>query len=177
MLEVEELVVSIPNRGTIVRRVTADEIRETHDVRSVLEGHAARLAASRLSAGVLTRLRRWDRTMKRLLERRGVTEEARVQELANPRSEFHTLMAAASGNRVLERTIRRLLDTPLHARAYFWYRHLDKQASFDDHEQMIELLATADPDRCERFWKEHLKRGRDHLIGHLAEAQPRKETV
>ena len=32
---------------------------------------------------------------------------------------------------------------------------------------MIQLLEGRDSDACERFWREHLYRGRDYMIEHL----------
>ena len=170
MLEAEELVVSVPNRGTLVRRITVDEVKETYDVRAVLEGHAARLAAGRISAAELARLRRLARDMRRALARNYPSEDRRVDDLASLNAEFHMTVVTVAGNRVLQRTIESLIDAPLYARAYFWYKDPLKQASFDDHERMIELLAAGDPDACERFWAEHLRRGRDYLIDYLRDA-------
>jgi DNA-binding GntR family transcriptional regulator len=167
MLEAEELVVSVPGKGSVVRRITPDEVRETYDVRAVLEGHAASLAAERIRAPELAKLRRLARDMRRALARAYPSEDRRVDDIAGLNAEFHKTVAAAGGNRVLERTIEGLIDAPLYARAYFWYRDPGKQASFDDHERMIELLAAGDPDACESFWREHLLRGRDYLIEYL----------
>ena len=50
MLDAEDLVVAGRTGGTIVRRVSVDEVRETYEVRAVVEGHAARLAAERITA-------------------------------------------------------------------------------------------------------------------------------
>ena len=55
----------------------------------------------------------------------------------------------------------------LYARAYYAYSDPLKRASISDHAHMIELLAARDPDACERFWREHLYRGRDYMIEHL----------
>ena len=44
-LESEGLIAIIPNRGPIVKELTADEVRELYAIRAVLEGLAARLFA------------------------------------------------------------------------------------------------------------------------------------
>lgn len=167
MLEAEELVVSVPNRGTVVRGVGAEEVQETYEVRAAVEGYAARVAAGRAGKPELAALRRLEREMERALARRFPSEGERVRKLADLNAEFHKAIAAATGNRVLMRTIGTLIDAPLHARAYFWYTEPRKRQSASDHARMIELLEAGDPDECERFWQSHLYRGRDSLIEYL----------
>src|SRR6184192_4459490 len=47
----EKLVRSVPNRGTFVTDVNITDLARITEVRVVLEGHAARLAAERIGAG------------------------------------------------------------------------------------------------------------------------------
>ena len=68
---------------------------------------------------------------------------------------------------MLARTLEWLLTTPLYARAYYAYSDPLKRASISDHARMIQLLEARDSDACERFWREHLYRGRDYMIEHL----------
>jgi len=62
-------------------------------------------------------------------------------------------------------------DTPErlaeYARAYHAYSDPLKRASISDHARMIQLLEGRDSDACERFWREHLYRGRDYMIEQL----------
>ena len=167
MLDAEELVVSESNRGTVVRRISYEEVRETYEVRAEVEGYAARLAAARISRGQLDDLKALDGQMKQAISGRGMPPEERVGELGRLNADFHQVVAKAADNRVLARTVGFLLNTPLYARAYHAYADLSKRASISDHGRMIELLATGDVDACEQFWREHLYRGRDYMIEHL----------
>src|SRR5262249_55251975 len=105
--------------------------------------------------------------MKQAISDRGTPPQQQVNELGRLNADFHQIVAAAAGNRVLARTVQFLLNTPLYARAYLAYADLSKRASILDHHRMIELLAAGDPDACEEFWSEHLYRGRDYMIEHL----------
>jgi DNA-binding GntR family transcriptional regulator len=166
MLDAEELVVSKRNGGTIVRRVTAVEVQETYEVRAVVEGYAARLAAERITVEQLAILRKLDEEMNEALEEEG-GEEERAHRLGELNAEFHRVIGVAAGNSVLARTTASLLDTPLYARAYQTYTDRGKRASLTDHGRMIRLLAAGDSDACEQFWREHLYRGRDYMIDRL----------
>jgi DNA-binding GntR family transcriptional regulator len=166
MLEAEELVVSVPNRGTLVRRVTAEEVRETYDVRVVVEGHAARLAAQHITERGLIRLRKLNAEMERVVNG-STSEELEIRKVTELNADFHCVVAAVAGNRVLERTVTGLINTPLYARAYYWFTNDRRLRSIQDHTDVIALLAARDEDGCERFWRDHLARGRDQLITHL----------
>jgi DNA-binding GntR family transcriptional regulator len=167
MLDAEELVVSENNRGTVVRRISLEEVQENYEVRAVVEGYAARLAAGRISRGQLDDLRALDEEMKQAISDRGTPPEQQVTTLGRLNAEFHQIVATAAGNRVLARTVQFLLNTPLYARAYHAYADLSKRASIFDHDRMIELFGTGDGDAGEQFWREHLYRGRDYMIEHL----------
>jgi DNA-binding GntR family transcriptional regulator len=167
MLDAEDLVVSGRNRGTIVRRVSVEEVRETYDVRAVVEGYAARLAAERITAEQLGTLRRLDERMQRAIDRPHAVQDVQVRRLGELNAEFHRTIGAATGNGVLARTMEWLLTTPLYARAYYAYSDPLKRASISDHGRMIRLLEARDAKACERFWREHLYRGRDYMIEEL----------
>jgi DNA-binding GntR family transcriptional regulator len=167
MLDAEDLVVAGRTGGTIVRRVSVDEVRETYEVRAVVEGHAARLAAERITADQLGVLRRLDERMKRAMDRPHAVQDVHVRRLGELNAEFHRTIGGATANRVLARTLEWLLTTPLYARAYYAYSDPLKRVSISDHARMIQLLEARDSDGCERFWREHLYRGRDYMIEHL----------
>ncbi len=56
MLEAEGLVEITPNKGAVVCSFGIEEVRDVYDLRAVLEGHAARRAASRIGEPELERL-------------------------------------------------------------------------------------------------------------------------
>jgi DNA-binding GntR family transcriptional regulator len=56
-LETEGLIVNVPNRGPVVRTITASEAQELYQVRALLEGLAARLFTERASANEIESLR------------------------------------------------------------------------------------------------------------------------
>lgn len=169
MLEAEDLVFNEPNKGTIVRRVTVEEVTQTYEVRIVLEGYAARLAAERITTAELSALERLEREMQRALQRKKVSDDDRVIELTSLNADFHLAVAAASGNAVLTRSIKGLIETPVYARAYYWYADPRRRESVSDHSRMIKLLRSGDGEACELFWQEHHVRGRDYLVEYLSQ--------
>lgn len=68
-LQARGIVSLLPNRGALVRGPTLKEIREAYAVRAELEGLAARLAANRVSAADLDRLRQAEALFERAAAR------------------------------------------------------------------------------------------------------------
>jgi DNA-binding GntR family transcriptional regulator len=93
-LEERRLITRIANVGARVRRFTADDFRELYDVRSALEGLAARLAAERSDRASLAALRCAYQAHVDAVE--ADTEHVRQQDL-----DFHHALAKASGNAML----------------------------------------------------------------------------
>jgi DNA-binding GntR family transcriptional regulator len=168
MLESEDLVVSVPNKGTVVRRVTIEEITETYEVRIQLEGYAARLATEHMTPRELSRLQRLERDMRRAFRGPSEPDDERVLELTSLNVEFHMVIAEASRNKVLARTIRGLIETPIYARAYFWYANPRRKESVSEHTRMVELLRAGDGEACQLFWQDHHRHGRDYLVDYLS---------
>lgn len=96
-LEALRLVESAPYRGTRVREVGEQEMREAHEVRAVLEQFAAQLAAPRLRAS--SRALRAEVAAMRDAAAAGDIERFAHNDLA-----FHQIIVDAAENRSLRRT-------------------------------------------------------------------------
>ena len=55
-LELEGLVISIPNKGTIVRGLTKEDIEDIYEIRVLIEGVAARRATEKITTEQLAEL-------------------------------------------------------------------------------------------------------------------------
>lgn len=166
MLEMEGFVLSVPNRGSVVRRIRPDEVRDTFEVRLVLEVHAARIAAERIDEARLEKLEALQSQMdERLAD--GQSDPDAMAELAQLNATFHETVVAAAANPVLARVATALIQTPVYVRAYFWLDRQLKEAAFADHTRLIDLLRARDIEGTERLWRAHLAQGRDFLLAQL----------
>jgi DNA-binding GntR family transcriptional regulator len=95
----------LPNRGAIVRRVTAREVREVCQVRRALECAAVRAACGRIDPDALHALAADLQRMTAVKPRGGsrVIDEARALD-----SRLHDLVAESCGNAFLAKEIARL---------------------------------------------------------------------
>jgi len=126
----ESLVRSIPHRGTFVTDVNITDLARITEVRVVLEGHAARLAAERLSAS--------DRdALAQLLERLEERPSLDQRQLMRLDQQIHREIYRAARNPFLESTLERYFNLSLR----LWYLVLDREVGLREAvEEHVELL-------------------------------------
>ncbi len=97
LLALDGLVEILPYHGCVVRSVDVHELAEIFDVRIVLEGHAARLAAGRLTPAQLRELEAlaW--------EHEDAIAARAPQRASDAARRFHQLVVEAGGNSLLTR--------------------------------------------------------------------------
>ncbi|MBI3970611.1 MAG: GntR family transcriptional regulator [Chloroflexi bacterium] len=155
-LEQHGLVESLPNRGTFVAALTAEDVEEIVLLRGALEGLAARLAADRMG-------RRDLRALEEIVERMayhtglGPQEESAFTE---DDAEFHSTLVRLSGHRRLQRLWLALdpliwLLTVNDARES---GRRDRDAMAREHRELLDTLAAGDPEAAQRAVWEHIVR-------------------
>jgi DNA-binding GntR family transcriptional regulator len=167
-LERENLVARI-GRGMAVRTYSSDEVRDIYDLRAHLESYAARIACDRISDAEITALERVQEDLE--LDRTKLTEAERTRQLAQTNQRFHAVLIRSARSAPLERCFTQVVQLPLLYKAYLWYDDEALKASAQDHRVLLEMLRKGDGEAAEPHWRQHLLRGRDVLVEHLAEAE------
>src|SRR3979411_2334874 len=133
----ENLVRSIPHRGTFVTEVNITDLARITEVRVVLEGHAARLAAERAT----TADREAIGDLLAVLEGGGATDQRGLMRLDQ---EIHRRVYRAARNSFLESTLERYFNLSLR----LWYLVLDRQVrlreAVAEHAQMLRAILAGD---------------------------------
>ncbi len=168
MLEAEGLVEITPNKGAVVCSFGVEEVRDVYDLRAVLQGHAARRAASRIGKPELERLGQLCEEMEGLGSRFS-DHEGEIRRLVSLNQEYHEMIVAASRNRRLERLVQHAVEVPLVFKSFFWYRPQERTISNHHHRQILNALESGDADRAEIVMREHVYEGRDFVIRVLEE--------
>ena len=152
----ENLVRSIPHRGTFVTDVNITDLARITEVRVVLESHAARLAAEKLSAG--------DRdAIEELLAlvRRSYVNDPR--DLMHLDQRIHRTVYRAARNPFLEATLERYFNLSLR----LWYLVLDREVrlreAVGEHIELLQALLAGNGDRAEDIMRRHVT-GFEHEI-------------
>lgn len=146
-LATEGLVVADSHRGAVVAKPSLDELRETYEIREVLEVHASRLAAELCTPADITALN------SVLAMFTDVTDTAAWAEL---NTRFHMEMYAISGRRQLCKLISTMRNsTELFVRMLVSSSHRREQAH-QDHIRILAALEARDPDATEQEIRAHL---------------------
>ena len=157
------LVITIPNRGAFVVKWSVEDVSEVFDVRSVLEGLAAKVALQRLTPERLLP------PFERIVEAMGrVGHSDQLMSLVDLEMGFHRTLARSSGNRRLIRMhddlaaqTKMLIAVSAEARVRL---HEDFAAIADLHRPILEAFRSGDADAARREAEEHVRSAGRRLI-------------
>jgi DNA-binding GntR family transcriptional regulator len=157
----ENLVRSVPHRGTFVTDVNITDLARITEVRVVLEAHAARLAAEKLSAP--------DRAeIEGLLDlvAGAVTDQHELMRLDQL---IHRTVYRAARNAFLEATLERYFNLSLR----LWYLVLDREVrlreAVDEHVELLRAILAGDGDLAEIIMRKHVTGFEREIRKHLVE--------
>ncbi len=143
----ESLLIHRPNRGYQVAAITLEGFRHRCELRVVVEGANARLAAARATAD----------QVELLYSAAEVHPEDTAALIAQNR-QFHIEIAKATGNPELFEITRRVLDTD--NQPYFYGIDLractTPEAISSEHLQIVDAVAAADAKKAEALMVEHI---------------------
>ena len=145
----EKLVRSVPNRGTFVTDVNITDLARITEVRVVLEGHAARLAAERGTVA--------DRAaIAELLAELGSVQVTEQRELMKLDREIHRTIYRSARNSFLESTLERYFNLSLR----LWFLVLDQgvrlREAVTEHRAILEAVMAGDGDRADEAMRRHV---------------------
>jgi DNA-binding GntR family transcriptional regulator len=145
----ENLVRSIPHRGTFVTDVNITDLARITEVRVVLEAHAARLAAERMSGAD----RKCFTDLLRVLEQGPSVDQ---RELMRLDQQIHRQIYVAARNPFLESTLERYFNLSLR----LWYLVLDRNVSLrealEEHIELLRAILAGDKDRADESMRRHV---------------------
>jgi DNA-binding GntR family transcriptional regulator len=161
MLQAEDLVVASPNRGATVKVHDAQDLYDLYELRALLEGHATRRAAERITPPALDALR------ESCVRFAVLTPDDDVKELVRENLFFHNTILEVAASARLASMVRKVIELPLVYNSYRWYSPEQTRISAHYHRQIVKALAARDADRAELIMKEHLFEARDLLVAEV----------
>ena len=158
----ENLVRSIPHRGTFVTDVNITDLARITEVRVVLEGHAATLAAERLSGA--------DReSLSMLVEVLKEGPSLNQRELMRLDQQIHRQIYRAARNAFLEATLEQYFNLSLR----LWYLVLDREVglreAIKEHVELLQAILSGDAERAEKSMHRHVTGFEQEIRKHLVE--------
>lgn len=148
LLEADGLVIHLPRQGATMRSLDAGEVTELYEMRGVLEGTAARLAARAASEVEVQDLAAINAEMVAALG-----DPARLYDLNR---QFHAALLAAARNRFLARAIEGMQKTLLILGPTTLAEEPRASAAPREHEAVLDALRRRDESGAEAAMRQHV---------------------
>jgi DNA-binding GntR family transcriptional regulator len=173
----------VPNRGAIVRRVVAQDVREIFQVRRALECEAVRSACGRMDLAELESLaeelqRQRDQTGRLRQRNRKKLQMRSVEHARAVDSRLHDLITTSCGNQFLAKEIARLKTLFRAFRDLAW-EHDTSQNDFrrvaeetGEHLAIVQALLAVDRRQAVRAMSYHIRSGGRYWSRVLPEEGP-----
>jgi len=162
-----EGLVELPTRRRYrVTPVTLNDVRDWFALRILLEGEAARLAAS-LGADVAQ--------LHTLVDLSAIgydpTDQASITEFVEANTRFHAIIARAGGNRRLTATLEQVLDQT--ERLYYMglARTSRSEANVHEHQDLVRAIMQGDADLARDIVVAHTRASQTMVIDSLLSSQ------
>ncbi len=158
----EGFVETFPRRGYRIVPMTLSDVNELFDVRIILEGGTAALAAERITDAEL------DELLKLADASYDVEENLSLEQFVAANREFHSAIARASGRDRLAGLVSRNLDEL--ERIFFMgarFRDVNPETK-SDHHRIVDVLRTRDAAAARQILIDHNEATRAGLLASIA---------
>jgi DNA-binding GntR family transcriptional regulator len=157
-LALENLVVILPRRGTIVADLNMSDLQKIFEIRVELEVYVVRLAARRASAAQIA-------AMEALFEDAdALLREGDNYQLIRLDHQAHRLLAQAAHNEFLEETLERLYNHVLR----LWYVSLHRvqrlREAIEEHREIIACVKAGDGERAAQIMRAHIAEFQEQFL-------------
>ena len=160
-LQVEGLVTSLPRRGVVVTRLSADDIEDIYDIRINLEGMATALAVPKMTKETLEHLNDCVVQMD--------NPELDATSLAKLNHNFHLSIYEASGRKYL----CELIEIQRRRTQHYVRAHISSMNAMPEsqsqHQAILKACRTGKAKEAEKQMQAHLNRVKLELMSYITE--------
>ena len=167
-LESEGYLTVIPRKGAVVTALSERDVEEFYAIKSILEGYAARMAASNLSVKDIDRLEAINDRLEQLARVGDVKTFFRVH------NEFHELFIRAAGNEKLLELIGQLLMKFNRLRMASLSLPGRMEISVNEHKKILEAFKSNDGEKANQLVSKTAAYGGQVLIQSMAQQEGRR---
>jgi DNA-binding GntR family transcriptional regulator len=155
-LELEDLVVSHPNRGVVVKGFSEEDLQDVSTIRHLLEGQAAYWAAERITPSLLAELKE----VVELME--FYTQKSDVEHLVRLDTRFHEIIYEASGSRTIRHILASLHHNISKARQSSLTLPDRAGCSLEEHQKIYRAIENHDAPSAKEYMKAHVAIAASH---------------
>lgn len=157
-LELEELVLGVPNKGAVVVGVSEKDIDDIYQIRSLLEGLCARWAARSITLQQVDHLQETVELMEMYMHKNDYTKLTQLD------TEFHDTVYKACDSRVLRHTLMGLTHNAFKARMLSLSDGERAEDAVREHREILSAIEKNESARAEQLMIEHIIKARKHMV-------------
>lgn len=157
-LELEGYLVMVPRKGAYVASMTNKDVADVFEIRTVLEGLAAELAAERITENELEELERKLHYVARRIE------EGDLDRLVEADTEFHDVLYRASRNHRLTQIIGQLREQIQRFRTASLAVPGRLQETLEEHKKIVEAVAERNGVVARRLAETHIENAENWML-------------
>jgi len=160
-LAAEGFVKMIPNQGMAVNNVSIEDIKEVLQIRKLLEGFAASIAAKKINKGEIKKL-------EKIIEKMNISiSKDDVLVYSDLNGEFHNLILNICGNKRLIKICTNLNGSDHRFRIRALRDNSERlKYSLKEHQEIVEALKRKDAEQAERLSKKHINNVLENILTH-----------
>jgi DNA-binding GntR family transcriptional regulator len=144
-----------PGRVLTIRQLSRAQIVQLYEMRQILEGAAARLAAKHASRAEVESLREMLATQARLSRQSGPKA---IQALSTQNSEFHHALVEAAHNPYLQDMSQRMEESLWLLGSTTYAAKGRAPQALKEHEDLVQAIAEGDETMAEQLARDHIER-------------------
>lgn len=148
-LESEGFLTVMPRRGAVVSRITRKEIDDFYELKSLLEGYAARIAAGKINEKGIQKLRKINEQLTEIAKNND------IEAFFLKNDEFHNIFISYCGNEKLEELLEHIVQRFMRFRLGAMSVPGRLVKSIGQHNEIIDALEKRDGLRAEALVLEH----------------------
>jgi len=149
ILELEGLVSLVPRRGAFVAEISLDEVKEIYEIKSMIEGYAANLAAQNITGREISKLKSVLNKAKICIERED------FEGILNTNYEFHAKIVESSKNKKLFSFYKSLILPIKKYQSYSLSPPWSPTISLKEHWKILDAISKKENVKAERSAREH----------------------
>lgn len=168
-LDKEGFIVIEKNRGASFPRHSKRDLEEIYGLRTLLERHAVRLAAKRITPEQIADLERINGEFRKIAEnsRQDQAGTKKFLALTQLNQQFHEIIMEAADNRHLAKFVRQLAQSALSAQTFAKFGTSGRTNSADDHDELIKAFKAGKADWAEASMRRHIHQAREIMTKYL----------
>ena len=159
-LELEGLVVTVPNKGAYVNSIKRKDVEDIYAIRALLEGLCARWATEHITQKEIEALEEVILLSEFYLKKPGQEQARQVAELDG---KFHKILYEASNSRILEHVLSDFHKYVKMARTLSVEEQDRAVKSVEEHREILEAIRNKDAGRAEALADRHIRKAMENL--------------